>query len=193
MTVVTATSVLGQKGGRCSSTFGCPPAPCEDPLHGGRLSEQSFKPSIFIFLPKFSLYIEQGKGLSFAWLNFGLFFTLTFWNLCNLIKTTNYVYGLVNLGAELLIGIDSLLTDQEMNTELTTQHETRNLQVFHLFIGRPPTTHELGVRSLPGGRSPGGKGDFRVEVFEGQNQLQEPRRYPVNTLNQYSNVILSRK
>ena len=56
---------------------------------GSRLSEQSFKPSIFSFLPKFSLYIEQGKGLSFAWLNFVLFFTLTFWNLCNLIKTPN--------------------------------------------------------------------------------------------------------
>jgi hypothetical protein len=32
------------------------------------LRDQSFKPSFFLFLSKFSLYIEQGKGLSFAWL-----------------------------------------------------------------------------------------------------------------------------
>ena len=31
----------------------------------------------FVFLSKFSLYIEQGKGLSFAWL-ISVFFTLTF-------------------------------------------------------------------------------------------------------------------
>ena len=95
--------------------------------------------------------------------------------------------------AELRIRFDSLLTDQEMSKEWTKQYEMRKLQVFHLFIGHPPTTHEFGVRSLPGGRGPGGKGDFLLEVFEGQNSQQETRRYPVNALNQYSNVILSRK
>ena len=68
-------------------------------------------------------------------------------------------------GAELLIGIDSLLTDQEMNKEWTTQHEMRKVAFFHFYIGRPPTTHEFGVRSLPGGRGPGGKGDFYLEVL----------------------------
>ena len=95
--------------------------------------------------------------------------------------------------AKLRIGFVSLLTNQGMNKEWTTQHEMRKLQVFHFFIGRPPTTHKFGVQSLPGGRGPGGKGDFLLEVFEGQNSQQETRRYPVNALNQYSNVILSRK
>ena len=62
--------------------------------------------------------------------------------------------------AELRIGVDCLLTDQEMNKEWTTQHEMRKVASFHFYIGRPPTTHEFGVRSLPGGRGPGGKGDF---------------------------------
>ena len=53
-------------------------------LHGrtprmGVVSGNSRLNRVFsVFLPKFSLYIEQGKGLSFAWLTFGLFFTLTF-------------------------------------------------------------------------------------------------------------------
>ena len=51
-------------------------------------------------------------------------------------------------------------TDQEMNTEWTAQHEMRNVASFHFYFGRPPATHESGVRSLPGWRGPGGKGDF---------------------------------
>ena len=97
------------------------------------------------------------------------------------------------MGAKLLIGTDSLLNNQEMNTELPTMHETPELQVFRLFIGRLPTTQVKGYGAYPVGGVQGGKGDFRVEVFEGQNQRQEPRRYLVNILNQYSNVILSQK
>jgi hypothetical protein len=70
------------------------------------------------------------------------------------------VNGLVNLVAELRIEDDCLRTDQEMNTEWTTQHEMRKVASFNFYIGRPPATHEFGVRSLPGWRGPGGKGDF---------------------------------
>jgi len=54
----------------------------------------------------------------------------------------------------------------------------------------PPTTHESGVLSLPGGRGPGGKRGLPSGIFlrvrtHGKNQ--------VNILDQYSNVILSRK
>ena len=169
-----------------------------DPSQGGRLSEQSFKPSIFRILTKIFFVHRAGERPIFRLAHFGFFSHLLFETCATYLKTrTKYhfsvVNGPVNLVAELRIGFDSLLTDQEMNKEWTKQYEMRKLQVFHLFIGRPPTTHEFGVRSLPGGRGPGGKGDFLLEVFEGQNSQQETRRYPVNTLNQYSNVILSQK
>ena len=67
--------------------------------------------------------------------------------------------------AELRIGVDCLLTNQDMNKEWTTQHEMRKVASFHFYIGRPPTTHELGVRSLPVGRGLGGKGDFYLELL----------------------------
>ena len=67
--------------------------------------------------------------------------------------------------AELRIEVDCLLTDQEMNKEWTTQHEMRKVASFHFYIGRPPTTHEFGVQRLPGGRGPGGTGDFFLEVL----------------------------
>ena len=69
----------------------------------------------------------------------------------------------------------------------------RKVASFYSYIGRPPTTHEFGVQRLPGGRGPGGKGDFYFGSIEGQNSQQETRRYLVNALNQYNNVILTRK
>jgi hypothetical protein len=39
---------------------------------------------------------------------------------------------------------------------------------FYSYIGRPPTTHELGVQRLPGGRGPGGTGDLFLEVLRDQ-------------------------
>jgi hypothetical protein len=67
------------------------------------------------------------------------------------------------------------------------------LQVFYSYIGRPPTTHEFGVQRLPGGRGPGGTGDFYLGSIEGPNSIQETRRYPVNALNQYNIVVLTQK
>jgi hypothetical protein len=67
------------------------------------------------------------------------------------------------------------------------------LQVFYSYIGRPPTAHEFGVKSLPGGRGPGGTGDFYFGSIEGPNSNQETRQYLVNALNQYNIVVLTQK
>jgi hypothetical protein len=69
----------------------------------------------------------------------------------------------------------------------------RKVASFYSYIGRPPTTHELGVQRLPGGRGPGGKGDFYFGSIEGPNSIQDSRRYPVNALNQYNIVVLTQK
>ena len=61
----------------------------------------------------------------------------------------------------MLIGTDSLLNNQEMNTELPTMHETPELQVFRLFIGRLPTTQVKGYGAYPVGGVQGGKGTFK--------------------------------
>ena len=60
--------------------------------------------------------------------------------------------------AELLIGADSLQKDKEMNMEQPTMHETPELQVFRLFIGRLPTTQVKGYGAYPVGGVQGGKG-----------------------------------
>jgi hypothetical protein len=90
----------GRGGGRCSSAFGCPSAPWGD--------------------PKFALYIEQGKGLSFAWLivcSFShLFFEACATYLKHELNNTPIIFsvvnGLVNLACWVLIGTDHMLTYQ---------------------------------------------------------------------------------
>ena len=55
------------------------------------------------------------------------------------------------------------------------------------------SAHEFGVQRLPGGRGPGGPGDFYFGSIEGPNSNQETRRYLVNALNQYNIVVLTQK
>ena len=59
------------------------------------------------------------------------------------------VNGLVNLVAELRIGVDCLLTDQEMNTEWTTQHEIRNIASFTSILDALQPHMILGYGAYP--------------------------------------------
>ena len=94
------------------------------------------------FLPKiFSVHRARERVYLSAWLTFGLFtlnlgYFATYPNhelkhlFCSRLRSRHLV-------AELLIGTDSLLNDQEMNTELPTMPETPELQIFRSLYWTP--------------------------------------------------------
>ena len=57
----------------------------------------------------------------------------------------------------------------------------------------PPTTQVKGYEAYPVGGSPGGTGNFILEVFEGQNHFSRPKTIYSNALNQYNYVDFTQK
>jgi hypothetical protein len=60
-------------------------------------------------------------------------------------------------------------------------------------ITSPPTTQVKGYIAYPVGGSPGGTGNFILEVFEGQNHFSRPKTIYSNALNQYNYVDFTQK
>ena len=56
----------------------------------------------------------------------------------------------------------------------------------------PPTTQVKGYEAYPVGGSPGGTGNFILEVFEGQYHFSRPKTIYSNALNQYNYVDFTR-
>ena len=56
----------------------------------------------------------------------------------------------------------------------------------------PPTTQVKGYGAYPVGGSPGGTGNFILEVFEGQYHFSRSKTIYSNALNQYNYVDFTR-